>query len=268
MPVKRPSGTIEATTQLYLKVAEVHDDCLVLKDGGLRAILEVGSVNFSLKNEDEQMAIVGAYQEFLNVLDFPIQILLRSHRLDVDGYLERMQRIARKQSDPLMRDQTINYIFFIRSLVQHQDIMAKKFYVVVPLDPARSKGGFASSFMSQLNPADTLLDARIRAREFDTQSKGLASRVNVVAGALSRCDVQVTRLGTEQLIELLYTFYNPATSEVQKLHSLELAAQQQKKETSMKSTYPDLDIAREEDLRLASIQPSTALPGAQAASRS
>ncbi len=248
MPVKRPSGTIEATTQLYLKVAEIHDDALVLKDGGLRAVLEIGSVNFSLKNEDEQMGIITAYQEFLNVLDFPIQILIRSRRLDVDGYLETMLGIARKQTDPLMREQTFNYINFISSLVQHQAIMSKVFYIVVPNDPTRAKVGGFSKFMTSLNPADTLLDARIRSREFDTLSKGLTSRVNVVAGALGRCDVQVKRLGTQELIELMYMFYNPLTSEVQKLHHMN------------ESNYEKLDIAREEHFRLAAIQPTTSLP--------
>lgn len=248
MPVARKSGMVEASTQLYLKVAEIHDDTVVLKNGGLRAVLEVGSVNFSLKSEEEQNAIIGSYQEFLNVLDFPVQILIRSRTLDVDGYLERMLTIARKQEDPLLKDQTYNYINFIASLVKNQAIMEKRFYVVVPNDPQRAKAGFFAGFMQQLNPSDTVLDARIRIREFDALQKGLTARVNVVSGALARCDLTVDRLKTDALIELFYQYYNPSLSETQKLHRMN------------ESNYAKLDLAVEEQVRLLSLAPSSALP--------
>lgn len=248
MPVARKSGTIEASTQLYLKIAEIHDDTVVLKSGGLRAVLEVGSVNFSLKSEEEQNAIIGAYQEFLNVLDFPVQILIRSRKLDVDGYIERMLTIARKQQDPLLKDQTYNYINFIASLVKNQAIMEKRFYVVVPNDPVRAKQGFFGGFMQQLNPADSLLDARIRIREFDALQKGLTARINVIAGALSRCDLTVDRLKTDALIELFYQYYNPSISETQKLHRMN------------ESNYTKLDLAAEEQIRVLGLAPATSLP--------
>lgn len=241
--MNRPTGTVEASTQLYLQVAEIHDDTVVLKSSGLRAVLDVGSVNFSLKSESEQNAIIGSYQEFLNVLDFPVQILIRSHKLDVDGYLESMVAIARQQPDPLMKEQTYNYVNFIASLVRNQAIMEKKFYVVVPFDPPAAKAGF----MKQLNPADSLLDARIRLRTFADYQKSLTSRVNLVAGALSRCDLRIERLNTEQLIELFYQFYNPTTSETQKMHHLN------------ESNYPKLDVAGSEALRLLALTPTSPL---------
>jgi hypothetical protein len=248
MPVNRPSGSIEASTQLYVKIAEIRDDALALKSGGLRAVLEVSSVNFNLKSDAEQNAIIGAYQEFLNVLDFPLQILVRSRRLDVDGYLEGMLTIARQQQDPLLRDQTYDYINFIASLVKNQAIMEKKFYVVVPYDPVNVKSGGPSNFMKQLNPADSLLDARIRLRSFPDHQKSLTSRVNVVASALERCDLHVERLGTQDLIELFYQYYNPSTSETQKLHHLN------------ESNYEKLDIADLERSRLAMLTPAGPLP--------
>ena len=248
MPVKRPSGSIEASTQLYTKIAEIHDDTVVLKSGGLRAVLDVGSVNFSLKSEQEQNAIVGSYQEFLNVLDFPVQILVRSRRLDVDGYLESMLAIARNQQDPLLKDQTFNYINFIAALVKNQAIMEKKFYVVVPYDPPASQPGGFAGYMKQLNPADSLLDARARLRAFADYSKTLTARVNVVAGALSRCDLHIDRLSTHQLIELFYQYFNPTTSDTQKLHHLN------------ESNYPKLDLSGEESLRLLAVTPPQAAP--------
>jgi hypothetical protein len=253
MPVQRPSGSVDASTQLYMKIAEIHDDTVVLKNGGLRAVLDVTTMNLSLKSEQEQNAIVGSYQEFLNVLDFPIQILIRSKRKDVDGYLENMIGLARKQQDPLMRDQTYNYINFISSLVKNQAIMEKRFYVVVPYDPPRAKTNFFSNFMSQLNPADSLVDARIRSREFESLSKSVRARINVVAGALGRIGLATKRLSTNELIELFYQYYNPSTSETQKLHHLN------------ESNLKKIDIALEEQLRLTNIKPVTSMPDKQPA---
>ena len=245
MPVNRPSGRIEAATQLYTKIAEIRDNTVVLKDGSLRAVLEVSSVNFDLKSEQEQNVIIYTYQEFLNFLEFPVQILIRSKKLDIDGYLENVAETAKNQTDPLLKEQTYNYLEYVASLVKYSDIMEKRFYVVVPQDVlgAKSRLGGTGGFMKQLNPADSLIDARIRAKSFANQAKALNTRVNGVMDALTRVGVHVERLGTEQLIELFYEYFNPSVSETQRLHH------------QNESNWPKLDVAAEETLREEAIKP-------------
>ena len=122
------------STQMHLKIAEIHDDTVVLKNGGLRGILKTSSINLNLKSEAEQNAVIYSYQNFLNTLEFPIQIVVRSKRLDLEAYIEKLKKIGVKQSNPLLQKQTFEYVEYISRLVEYADIMEKKFYVVIPQD--------------------------------------------------------------------------------------------------------------------------------------
>ena len=106
------------STQRYLQFAEVHDDVLVLKNGGLRAVLEVASVNFNLKSEAEQEALISSYQGFLNVLNFPVQIYIRSRKLDIDSYIASLRQIQSQHTNDLLREQMGGYIEFVQRLVE------------------------------------------------------------------------------------------------------------------------------------------------------
>ena len=141
------------STQRYLDFAGVHDDTLVLKNGGIRAILEVGAVNFNLKSEDEQDSIIYSYQRFLNSLNFPIQILLKSRKLDIDQYIDGLKDKMRLQQNQLLKNQMTEYVEYVQKLVEYADIMEKKFYVVIPQNPLRAEKKSAwSSFMVKLSP--------------------------------------------------------------------------------------------------------------------
>ena len=131
--VQKSKG-IAAPTQQHLKIAEIRDNTLILKDGSVRSVIKVTPVNFDLKSEDEQNSIIYGFQSFLNILEFPIQILVRSKKLDIDMYLEKVISVAEKQENPLLRDQTYDYIDFIKKLVELADIMKKEFYVIIPND--------------------------------------------------------------------------------------------------------------------------------------
>ncbi len=220
MPVKQRKGNVEASTQTHLKIAEVKDNTLVLKDGSVRAILAVSSVNFELLSEQEQTSIIYSYQDFLNSLDFPIQICIRSKRLDIEGYLTRMTEIANNQSDPHIKQQTFDYIDFVASFVEYSDIMEKDFYIIIPHEPSRAKQNFFQRFMSQLNPADNSLDYRIRQQEFSVLRKTLNQRVAAVSNALTSAGLFVRRINTHELIQLFYELYNPITSQGQKVENL------------------------------------------------
>ena len=120
------------STQDTLKFAEIRNDTVVLKDGNLRQVLLCSSINFALKSEQEQNAIVYAYQNFLNSLNFPIQILMQSKKLDLSNYLKKLSEKANSQTNELLRSQTLDYIDFIKRLINLANIMDKRFYVVVP----------------------------------------------------------------------------------------------------------------------------------------
>ncbi len=221
MPVNQRKGNVEASTQTHLKIAEIKDNTIVLKDGSVRAVLAVSSVNFELLSEQEQNSIILSYQSFLNALDFPIQIIIRSKRLDIEGYLTRMNEIANKQSETRLKQQTFDYIDFVASFVEYSDIMEKDFYVVIPHESDRVKStNFFQKFMQKLNPSDNGLEYKIRQQEFSALRKTLNQRANSVIAALGNSGLYVRRLNTHELIQMLYEVHNPINSQGQKVENL------------------------------------------------
>jgi len=216
--VKQRKGSSANSVQKFLPIAEIKQDSIVLKNGGMRAVLAVSSMNFSLKSEDEQQAIINSYQQFLNTLSFPIQMVVRSSKLNVDAYVSDLESRASKQKNPLLKEQTLDYSRFIERLVDVSDIMQKRFYVVVPIDPAGIvKISFFAKYMSWFSSADTKEKALSRKRQFEETSGKLRDRVNVVQTGLANVGLPTERLTTSQLIELFYNVYNPKTSQEQKL---------------------------------------------------
>ncbi|MEA3304551.1 MAG: hypothetical protein U9Q15_02225, partial [Patescibacteria group bacterium] len=120
-----------ASTQMYLKIAEIRDNVVVMKDGSMRAVLKTSSVNFDLKSKEEQESIIYGYQQFLNSLEFPVQFLIKSRKLNIEEYLDMLRGKAQEQKNELIRKQTYEYIEYIARLVDIADIMRKDFYVIV-----------------------------------------------------------------------------------------------------------------------------------------
>ncbi len=210
------------STQKYLQFSEVHDDTLVLKNGGLRAILQVSSMNFNLKSEAEQNAIIHSYQSFLNALDFPVQILVRSRKLDIDHYIADLEHRHSQISNPLLQQQMGDYIDYISRLVEYSDIMEKRFFVVVPLNPARAqKKGIFASFLEYIQPEDSVEKIIQRKREFKNLKRKLDARIQTVKTALENCGLGVKQLRTEEIIQLFYQAYNPDKARTQKFRSME-----------------------------------------------
>lgn len=211
------------STQRYLKIAEIHDNTIVLKDGNVRAVLQVSSVNFNLKSEDEQNSIIYSYQNFLNALEFPIQILVKSKKLDIDRYLDALKKTAEKQKNQLLQRQTFEYLEYIRRLVEYADIMEKKFYVVVPFEKTVTnlKPNIFKQFWSNINPEDNALKVKERRKDFETMKKGLSQRTNQIKSNLENMGLKVETVTTQQLIELFYSSYNPLLARTQKLDNIE-----------------------------------------------
>lgn len=229
MPEKNPSApatksTIRnrkknslVSTQRYLEIAEIHNDTVLLKNGGLRAIIEIEAVNFNLKSETEQQGIIAGYGAFVNTLGFPLQIYIRSTRTNIDDYLEEIRALGEKNVNPLLKEQTIDYVAFMQKLLDVADIMQKKFYVVIPIDRAVRKKTSLENFFTWLNIDDTLGSAAQRRREFSVFYKQLNERVELVEAGLSNIGLHTKRMTTRDLLSLFYQIYNPQTSQRQKI---------------------------------------------------
>jgi hypothetical protein len=129
----------DSSTQRYLPFSQIRENIIIMKDDSARLILECSAINFLLKNTDEQDSIIVSFQRFLNSLDFPIQIMIRSKKLDIDSYLSRLNDKAIKQENPLLQNQTYEYIEYLKKLVEVAQIMKKEFYIVLPFDENDNK---------------------------------------------------------------------------------------------------------------------------------
>jgi type IV secretory pathway VirB4 component len=196
------------STQKYLDVAEVREDTIVLKNGSLRSVLAVSAINFELKSTEEQEAIISQYQNFLNSVDFPLQILISSRKLNMDNYLEFLTQHEKQQSNELLRLQISEYKNFIGQLVSASNIMEKNFYIIVPFSPIENQDKtFFSNITSLINPQKNVMEKR---ENFETYKNQLFQRVDHVIAALSGIGVRIVPLKTQEIIELLFSSYNPS----------------------------------------------------------
>jgi hypothetical protein len=129
----------DSSTQRYLPFSQIRENIIIMKDDSARLILQCSAINFLLKNTDEQDSIIVSFQRFLNSLDFPIQIMVRSKKLDIDSYLSKLNDKAIKQENPLLQNQTYEYIEYLKKLVEVAQIMKKEFYIVLPFDENENK---------------------------------------------------------------------------------------------------------------------------------
>lgn len=186
---------------------EVRDGIVVLKDGGLRAVLLASSINFALKSEDEQTAFIVQFQNFLNSLDFSVQIFVQSRMLDIRPYVVTLEAAYKKQLDDLMRTQIREYIEFIKSFTEAANIMTKNFFVVVPYSPVSLQiGGKGPSIFPWSKKKSS---AEETSKDFGEQVSQLEQRISIVQQGLVRTGVRTVQLGTEEAIELLYKMFNP-----------------------------------------------------------
>ena len=205
-------------SQRFLAMSEIKQDTIVMKDGTLRAVLLVSSINFALKNEDEQNAIVAAYVSFLNSLDHPLQVVIQSRELYIKPYIEDLLKREREQTNELLRAQIADYRSFVSELVEMGEIMSKNFYVVVPYDPlSNKKKSFWSRLSEVFNPAVTV---KLKAERFAKRKYDLDQRVRQVDSGLRSIGLEVVRLDTQSLVEVFYSTYNPDVALTERLAQL------------------------------------------------
>lgn len=207
---------VKPTTQAQTPIAEVRNGIVVLKDGGLRLVMLCSTVNFDLKSEEEQEAIISGYQSFINSLEFPIQIVVQSRNLDLSKYIKKLQNQIPRAPNQLLALQIQSYISFIQATLKFANIMDKKFFVVIPYNlPITTKPGFLSDFSRAVSKTQP----EINLTNFDQYKKELIQRAQVVASGLSSLGIRAVQLNTQELVELYYATYNPEIAKNEKLNS-------------------------------------------------
>lgn len=201
------------STQKYLPFKEIKEGALVMKNGSLRAILMVNAINFNLKSDDEQTALIETYKGFLNSLDFPLQIVIQSRILDLDGYLKNLETKGRSQENELLQFQTAEYILFVQQLIGIANIMSKTFYVVIHQESGSEPG---QGFFYRLFHRKAITPTG----KFKEAKSELINKANMVANGLSPIGINCVLLNTKELIDLFYATYNPDTARRQKLFNV------------------------------------------------
>jgi type IV secretory pathway VirB4 component len=199
------------TTQEFVPIKEIRQGIVILKDDSLRGIVMASSLNFALKSADEQQSIIMQFQNFLNSLDFSIQIFIQSRKLDIRPYIALLENRQKEQVGDLLKIQTREYIEFIKNFTENSNIMTKTFFVVVAYSPASvTAGGVASVLGKRKTQAET---AEKKLAEFEEHRSQLEQRIGVVTQGLVRCGIRTVELGTEEIVELFYKIFNPGDTE-------------------------------------------------------
>ena len=202
--ITQPSSS--STSQQFVDVAEVKDDAIVLKNGTLRGVLNVSAINYDLKSTQEQEAIIEQYKNFLNSLDFPIQILINSRKINIEKYINFIERKEKDQPSELLRFQISEYKNFIQHLVSVSNIMDKNFYIIIPFSSIENREkGILDSISSLFNPRKSIVEKR---ELFETCRNQLFQRMDHIMASLSGIGLKMVPLKTKELIELLYNSYN------------------------------------------------------------
>lgn len=213
-PASKPP-TNPNTTQNSLLVSEIREGMAIMSDGSFRAIIASKSINFDLMSSREREGVEFSYQNFLNALYFPIQIFIRSQRVDIGPYIDRLSTIRRSQDNMLLNVLMDDYINFIDVLSQEANIMDKSFFVIIPYYPTgdisniveQSKGLFGKLFSKQKTSA-----TKIDKVAYDKAKDEIKNRVDSVMSGLFQIGVQSVQLNTKEVGELFYNMYNPDTA--------------------------------------------------------
>ena len=188
-------------TQNFLEsIEQIREGVMILRNHSLRGVMLISSINFSLKSGEEQEAIIHQFQSFLNSLDFSCQIVIQSRKLNLNGYLEKMREIQQTHKSQLLRAQTINYIEFIESLIEKENILTKKFFLVVP-------------YSQQIGGSLKAKNNKMREETFQRGKSQIWQKMEFVSLGLRRCGLRSIPLTSIEIIELLWGLYHPKEAE-------------------------------------------------------
>lgn len=203
------------TTQNSLLISEIRDNMVIMKDGSFRAVVTCKSINFDLMSAREREGIEFSYQNFLNSLYFPVQIFVRSQRIDIEPYLDRLSGIRRDQDNMLLNVLMDDYINFIDVLAQEANIMDKSFFVVVPFFPTGDLNNLkeqATGFFGKIFSKPQTQATKIDKVAYEKAKDEIKNRIDSVTSGLFQMSIKSVQLGTKELGELYYNVYNPDTA--------------------------------------------------------
>ena len=196
----------KASTQQFLEVKEIKQGVVVLRNKALRGVIMVSSLNFALKSAEEQNAIIYQFQSFLNSLDFPLQTVVQSRKLNITGYLDKLKELEKEQKNELLKTQTAEYRNFIKELIVGSSIMSKNFFVIVPFASIEIPG------ITLRGSGKTL--AKSTDDQFQRAKSQLWQRMEFVSMGLRRCGLKCIPLNTTELIELFWSLHHPEEAEI------------------------------------------------------
>ena len=206
---------MDLSTQEFLKVKDIREGVLILDNNDVRGVLMVSSINFALKSEQTQSAIIYGFQSFLNSLDFFCQIIIQSRNINISPYLDIIKSLEETQTNELLKTQISSYSEFIKELVKGENIMTKKFYLVVPYTLVEILGlgsTLKQSIFSKLFGSKKR-DQQMKDEDFERCKNQLWQRMEFVAVGLQRCGLDVVPLATPELIELFWLIHHPSQAE-------------------------------------------------------
>lgn len=200
------------STQEFLDFEEIREGTIVLKTRAIRGVMLVSSTNFALKSQEEQDAIIFQFQSFLNSLDFTLQIVIQSRHLNITGYIDRLKGLVEEQTNELLKYQTDEYRKFVEKMVAGGSVLSKNFFVVVPFTLMEAlKSGQAAGAMHVGKPK---VSGKLTDEEFKRMRNQLWQRMEFVALGLRRMGLHIAPLSSEEIVELLWTWYHPEEAEI------------------------------------------------------
>lgn len=201
---------VQSTKQL-VGIANIIDNIVLLKNGSLRSVIEVTAINFELRSEGEQIAILQNFQRFINSIDFPLQIVVNSRKLNIDEYLKLVEASSSELTNELLKIQATEYGKFIRELSDLSNIMSKKFYIVIPfyVFEAPSKAGITQSIKSIFKPSTVAKE--LTPEQLETYRSQLLQRTELIFDGLVGMGLKTRTLEKNDLMNLFYGLYNPST---------------------------------------------------------
>ena len=216
----------DSSTQRYLPFSQIKENIIIMKDDSARLVMRCSTINFLLKNTDEQDSIIISFQRFLNSLDFPIQIIVRSKKLDIESYLSNLNEKALKQTNSLLQNQTYEYIEYLRKLIEVAQIMKKEFYIIIPFDENENKSvkddsivWVFTSFWQSINWWVDLLKIKSQIRNFTKMKKWLVARSNSIKTWLENVWLKADVLNKQELVSFLTEYYNPSLDSLVKMNN-------------------------------------------------
>jgi type IV secretory pathway VirB4 component len=202
-------------SQDLVEIKDIRDNIVILKDGSLRQVLLIGGINFSLKSEEEQNILTQTYQNFLNSIEFPVQIVIHSRKINIQKYLDDLEKRRSEEQSPLLQNQIAEYREFVRQFVEQNAIMEKSFLFIVSWYPTTiaSAGGGLLGFLPFGKKKDDAAEKAVESEGFKQNAAQLGQRVSQVLEGLTTMGLESAILTTEELEELFYNFYNPGAIE-------------------------------------------------------